>query len=173
MSDPFLAEIRIFGFNFPPTGWAHCNGQLMPISQNTALFSLLGTMYGGDGKTTFALPDLRGAAPIAPGVGPDGTSYYEGQTEGSPTVSLLQSELPLHTHSLSVSTRNASEKSPQNQALAVGQGIGMYGPNSGSTTTMAPQALSISGGSMPHNNMQPSLVFIFCIALQGIFPPRG
>ncbi len=170
--DPFLGEIRIFGFNFAPRGWAPCDGQLLPISQNTALFSLLSTTYGGDGRTTFALPDLNGAAPMAPGVGPDGATYYEGQLEGSPMVSLVLSELPLHNHSLSVSTRNASEKNPQNQALAVGQGIGMYGPNGGSTTMMAVQALSISGGSVPHNNMQPSLVLCFCIALQGIYPSR-
>jgi microcystin-dependent protein len=170
--DPFLGEIRFFAFNFAPTGWALCNGQLMPISQNTALFALLGTMYGGDGRSTFALPDLNGAAPMGPGVGPDGTTYYEGQAEGSPFVTLSQNELPIHNHTLSVSTRNASEKNPQNQALAVGQGIGMYGPNTGSTTIMAPQALAIAGGSLPHNNMQPSLAFTFCIALQGVFPPR-
>jgi microcystin-dependent protein len=171
--DQFLAEIRIFGFNFAPQGWATCDGQLMPISQNTALFSLLGTMYGGDGKSTFALPNLNGAAPMAPGAGPDGTTYYQGQEEGSASVSLILSELPVHTHSLSVSTRNASEKNPQNQALAVGQGIGMYGPNSGSTTSMAAEALAISGGSLPHNNMQPSAVLNFCIALQGIYPSRS
>jgi microcystin-dependent protein len=171
--DPYVAEIRIFAFNFAPKGWATCDGQLMPISQNTALFSLLGTMYGGDGKSTFALPDLNGAAPMAAGVGPDGTQYYQGQTEGSATVTLIQSELPVHSHSLSVSTRNASEKDPGNQALAVGQGIGMYGDNAQPTTTMAGEALTIAGGSMPHNNMQPSLVFNYCIALQGVFPARG
>jgi microcystin-dependent protein len=170
--DPFVGEIRIFGFNFAPRGWAACNGQLMPISQNTALFSLLGTMYGGDGKTTFALPNLNGAAPMGAGVGPDGANYYQGSDGGEPAVSLILSELPVHTHGLSVSTRNASEKNPQNQALAVGQGIGMYGPNNQPTTTMAPEALSISGGNLPHNNMQPSLVFTFCIALQGIYPQR-
>src|SRR5918992_4447304 len=104
--DPFVAEIRIFGFNFAPRGWATCDGQLLPISQNTALFALLGTMYGGDGKSTFALPNLKGAAPLCMGDGPDGTSYYEGQTEGGPTVTLMQSELPVHSHTLSVSTRN-------------------------------------------------------------------
>jgi microcystin-dependent protein len=171
--DPYVGEIRIFAFNFAPRGWATCDGQLLPISQNTALFSLLGTMYGGDGKTTFALPNLDGAVPMAAGSGPDGTEYFQGQTEGSAAVTLIQSELPAHSHSLSVSTRNASEKNPQNQALAVGQGIGMYGANNQPTTTMAPESLSISGGSNPHNNMQPSLVFTFCIAMQGIFPPRG
>ena len=173
MADQFLGEIRIFAFNFAPKGWALCNGQLLPISQNTALFALLGTTYGGDGKSTFALPDFTGSAPMHAGTGPDGSDYYAGQAAGSTTVNLIQSELPVHNHSLSVSTRNASAKDPTNQGLAVGQGIGIYGPNSGSTTTMAPESLSISGGSMPHNNMQPSLVFCFCIALQGIFPPRG
>jgi microcystin-dependent protein len=171
--DAFVGELRIFAFNFAPVGWAQCNGQLLPISQNTALFSLLGTTYGGDGKSTFALPDLTGAAPMHAGTGPDGSTYFQGQAAGSPFVTLIQSELPVHSHSLSVSTRNASAKDPTNQALAVGQGIGMYGPSNGSATTMAPQALSIAGGSQPHNNMQPSLVFCFCIALQGIFPARG
>jgi microcystin-dependent protein len=170
--DPFVAEIRIFGFNFAPKGWATCDGQLMPISQNTALFSLLGTMYGGDGKTTYALPPLTGAAPVAAGTGPDGTDYYEGMVAGSPSVTLISSEIPLHSHSLSVSTRNASEKDPTNQALAVGQGIGMYGPNDQPTTTLAANALAVSGGSQPHNNMMPSLTFTFCIALQGVFPAR-
>jgi len=172
MSSPFLAEIRIFAFNFAPTGWAPCDGQLLPISQNTALFSLLGTYYGGDGKSTFALPDFNGAVPVHAGIGPDGSEYFEGQTAGSAAVTLLQSEMPFHSHSLSVSTRNASAKDPENQALAVGQGIGIYGPNAGATTLMAPQALAISGSSLPHNNMQPSLALMFCIAMQGVFPQR-
>jgi microcystin-dependent protein len=170
--DPFLAEIRIFGFNYAPTGWATCNGQLMPISQNTALFSLLGTMYGGDGKSTFALPALAGSAPMGAGTDADGNDHYQGEVAGAPSTTLISSEIPLHSHSLSVSTRNASEKDPTNQALAVGQGIGMYGPNDQPTTRLAPQALSISGGSQPHNNMMPSLTFTFCIALQGIYPAR-
>jgi microcystin-dependent protein len=172
MSAPFLAEIRIFAFNFAPTGWAPCNGQLLPISQNTALFALLGTYYGGDGKSTFALPDLNGAVPVHSGVGPDGSEYFLGQSAGSPTVSLLQTEMPFHSHSLSVSTRNASEKEPQNQLLAVGQGIGMYGPNTGATTALAPQAVAVSGSGLPHNNLQPSLALMFCIAMQGVFPQR-
>jgi microcystin-dependent protein len=172
MSEPFLGEIRIFAFTFAPTGWAPCDGQLLPISRNTALFSLLGTTYGGDGKSTFALPNFDGNAPVHAGIGPDGVEYFEGQLAGSSTVSLLESEMPWHSHSLSVSTRNASEKSPQDQALAVGQGIGMYGPNTGPTTMLAGQSLSPAGASQPHNNMQPSLVLRFCIALNGIFPPR-
>ncbi len=170
--DPFVAEIRIFGFNFAPKGWATCDGQLLPISQNTALFSLLGTMYGGDGKSNFALPNLAGAAPMAAGTGPDGNDYDQGQVGGSDTVTLISSEIPVHSHSLSVSTRNASEKDPTNQALAAGQGIGMYGANDQPTTTLAAEALAITGGSQPHNNMMPSLTFTMCIALQGVFPPR-
>src|SRR3954451_25051411 len=122
MADPFVAEIRIFPFNFAPKGWATCNGQLMPISQNTALFSLLGTMYGGDGRTTFALPNLADAAPMATGAGPDG-DHYPGEMSGTSTVTLISSEIPAHQHSLSVSTRNASEKDPSSQALAGGHGI--------------------------------------------------
>jgi microcystin-dependent protein len=170
--DPFVAEIRIFGFNFAPRGWATCDGQLFPISQNTALFALLGTMYGGNGKTNFALPDLRGAAPMGAGTGPDGNDHYQGEMAGSNTVTLITSEIPMHSHSLSVSTRNASAKDPTNQAVATGQGIGMYGANDQPTTAMAAQALTITGGSQPHNNMMPSLTFTFCIALQGVFPPR-
>ena len=169
--DPFVAEIRIFGFNYAPTGWATCDGQLLPISQNTALFSLLGTAYGGNGKSNFALPDLRDAAPMCAGTGSD-QEYYVGETGGSATCTLISSEIPVHNHSLSVSTRNSSEKDPTNQALATGQGIGMYGANDQATTTLAAQSLSISGGSQPHNNMMPSLTFNFCIALQGVFPPR-
>ena len=169
--DPFVAEIRIFGFNFAPTGWATCDGQVLPISQNTALFALLGTMYGGNGKSTFALPNLDGSAPMGSGTGPD-REYFQGETSGSPTVTLISSEIPVHSHSLSVSTRNASEKTPANQALATGQGIGMYGANDQPTVPLAAEALSISGGSQPHNNMMPSLSFTFCIALQGVFPAR-
>jgi microcystin-dependent protein len=169
--NPFVAEIRIFGFNYAPTGWATCDGQLLPISQNTALFSLLGTTYGGNGKSNFALPDLRGAAPMCAGTGPD-QEHYLGEMGGSSTYTLISTEIPVHSHSLSVSTRNSSEKDPTNQALATGQGIGMYGANDQATTTLAPQSLSISGGSQPHNNMMPSLTFTFCIALQGVFPQR-
>ncbi|MEA2484664.1 MAG: hypothetical protein QOC55_2611, partial [Thermoleophilaceae bacterium] len=109
MSDPFVAEIRIFPFNFPPTGWAFCDGQLMPISQNTALFSLLGTFYGGDGKTTFALPNLQGSVPLSSGQASGGSDYFVGQQSGTPTVSLLISEMPAHTHTVSQSTRSSDQ----------------------------------------------------------------
>ena len=135
MADPFVAEIRIFPFNFAPKGWAFCNGQLLPISQNTALFSLLGTTYGGDGKSTFALPNLEGNAPMHPGQG-QGLSLRDlGETGGAENITLLVSEIPIHPHTL--------------EAFA-----------------------TPAGGDLPHNNMQPYLTLSFCIALQGVFPPR-
>jgi microcystin-dependent protein len=171
MSDQFVAEIRIFPFNFPPTGWAFCDGQLMPISQNTALFSLLGTTYGGDGKSTFALPDMQGNAPMQPGQG-QGLSLRDlGEMSGTESVTLLQSEIPVHTHGMSVSSQLGLENLPTGQLFAMGDGINLYGP-ANSFTPMAFQALSPAGGSLPHNNMQPYLTLNFCIALQGIFPQR-
>lgn len=173
MSDPFVAEIRIFPFNFPPTGWAFCNGQLLPISQNTALFSLLGTTYGGDGKSTFALPDMEGNAPMQPGQG-QGLSLRDlGEIGGSETVTLLQSEIPFHTHVMNVSIDDGDVRIPApNRALAKGFGGNVYTTTSGATVPMAPQALSPAGGSLPHNNMQPYLTLNFCIAMQGVFPAR-
>ncbi|MDQ3914907.1 MAG: tail fiber protein [Actinomycetota bacterium] len=171
MADPFVAEIRFVGFNFAPKGWAFCNGQLLPISQNTALFSLLGTYYGGDGKSTFALPDLRGSVPLHP----DNNSYSLGQQGGSQTVTLLQSEMPVHNHLVVASTQNANQLAPDpTRALARTQGgFGYQANSSSSLTTMDPQSLSVTGGSLPHNNMQPALVMSFIIAMQGVFPPRG
>lgn len=171
--DPFLAEIRAFAFE-PRAGaaWARCDGALLPISQNTGLFALVGTAFGGDGKSTFALPDLRGRAPLHLD-GIDTGSYPYGHSGGSATVELAESELPVHTHRLSVSTANATEKDPRNSALAVGQGIGMYGPNTGATTVLATEALGPAGKSLAHDNMQPSLAVTFCIATQGVFPQRG
>ena len=173
MANPFLAEIRITGFNFAPTGWALCNGQLMPISQNTALFSLLGTTYGGDGKSTFALPNLQGSAPMHPGQGPGLSLHDLGETGGSDSVTLLQSEMPGHSHSLNISTQPAVARQPGAQLTAVATGVGLYGPNTGGTTSLAPQAASVAGGSLPHNNMQPFLTLNFIIALQGVFPARS
>lgn len=170
MADPFVAEIRIFPFNFAPKGWAWCDGQLLPLSQNTALFSLLGTTYGGDGKSTFALPDLQGRAPMHPGQGPGLSLHDLGETGGSDTVTLLESEIPAHSHTLNTSIRPADSLSPA--ALAVGTGNNAYAPL-GNSTLAAPQALAPAGGGQPHNNMQPYLTFYFCIALQGVFPPRN
>jgi microcystin-dependent protein len=172
MADPFVAEIRIFPFNFAPKGWAWCDGQLLPISQNTALFSLLGTTYGGNGKSNFALPDLQGRAPMHPGQGPGLSLHDLGETGGSDTVTLLESEIPAHSHGFSVSQGDASEQTPVGQRLATGIGIGQYGAVA-SLTQLSPQMLAPAGGDQPHNNLMPYLTFYFCIALQGVFPPRG
>ena len=172
MTDPFVAEIRVFGFTFAPKGWAMCNGQLLPISQNTALFSLLGTTYGGDGKSTFALPNLNGAAPMHQGQGPGLTRRDLGETGGNDHVTLLESEMPVHTHPLNASAAEGIDRTPANGRFAneIG-GINSYAAPSGSTD-FAPQTLSATGGGLPHNNLQPYLTLNFCIALQGIFPPR-
>lgn len=169
MADPFVAEIRIFPFNFPPKGWAWCDGQLLPLSQNTALFSLLGTTYGGDGKSTFALPNLEGRAPMQPGQGPGLSLYDLGETGGSETVTLLESEIPAHTHTLRASDERGDATSPQ--ANYLGTGTDMYAPAQ-NLAAMAPQSLPPAGNSLPHNNMQPYLTFYFNIALQGIYPQR-
>jgi microcystin-dependent protein len=173
MSSPFVAEIRVMGFDFPPTGWASCDGQLLPISQNTALFSLLGTFYGGDGRSTFALPDLIDSIPLNQGQGPGLAERFLGETGGAPSTTLLESEMPLHNHSLSISTQSALERQPVNQRPAVGDGVGLYDSNSQPTTNMAVAALAFSGGGLPHENQMPSLGLKFCIALQGVFPPRS
>ena len=175
MSSPFVAEIRIVGFNFAPTGWALCQGQLLPISQNTALFSLLGTFYGGDGKSTFALPNLQDSAPMHPGQG-QGLSLRDlGEQGGSETVTLIQSELPSHAHQLRGTITAATQTDPTNAVWAASS-VGRTPPPLYSTTqnaTMAPNALNVAGGSLPHNNMHPYLTLSFIIALQGIFPPRS
>lgn len=172
MSDQFVAEIRIFPFNFPPTGWAFCDGQLMPISQNTALFSLLGTTYGGDGKSTFALPDMQGNAPMQPGQG-QGLSLRDlGEMSGVDSVTLLQSEIPFHTHTAIASQADGIDQTPDNSLLATGIGIGQYAPQAANQVMLAPNVLSLAGGGLPHNNLQPYLTLNFCIALQGIFPQR-
>ena len=174
MADPFVAEIRIFPFNFAPTGWAMCNGQLLPLSQNTALFSLLGTTYGGDGKSTFALPDLEGSAAMHPGQG-QGLSLRDlGQIGGAESVTLLISEIPLHTHLVGAQNVPLGPvAAPTNTATlsrpASGNLYNLAGPVQ---TPMAFQKITVTGGSLPHNNMQPYLTLNFCIALQGVFPPR-
>lgn len=175
MSDPFVAEIRIFPFNFAPSGWAFCNGQLMPISQNTALFSLLGTFYGGDGKATFALPDLQGRAAMHPGQGPGLSLHDIGEQGGSDQVTLLQSELPSHVHSLQAAGNNATQGTlTPNAALGTTTGGALYQTQTGSNLVpMSANALTPVGGGLPHNNMQPYLTLNFCIALQGVFPARN
>lgn len=175
MADQFLGEIRAVAFGFAPKGWAQCNGQLLPISQNTALFSLLGVLYGGDGKSTFALPNLQGCAPMNQGTGLGLTARTMGETGGSTSVTLLLSEIPSHTHTV----KNAAASNtgtPATNTVFGGGGRGKepaFAPASQSASVLlSPQAVGISGSSLPHNNMPPYLAINFIIALQGIFPPR-
>lgn len=172
MSDPFVAEIRVFPYNFAPRGWADCNGQLMPISQNTALFSLIGTTYGGDGKTTFALPDLRGRAPMGWGNGPGLTSRPLGEDTGAATVALNATEMPVHTHTLRAAADVAELNTP-GPARSLARSSGGAAFQSTPTTTMDAGAVAAAGGGAPHNNLQPVLVLRCCIALTGIYPPRS
>jgi len=174
MADPFVAEIRIFPFNFAPKGWAFCDGQLLPLSQNTALFSLLGTTYGGDGRSTFRLPDMQGNAPMHPGQGPGLSLHDLGETGGVETVTLLQTEIPLHSHGVmaapslvsgdtNIPPGNAFAKSSQGNAYVAAANL----------TQLSPSTITPTGNSQPHNNMMPYLTLSFCIAMQGVFPPRG
>ncbi|HWQ11950.1 MAG TPA: tail fiber protein [Roseiflexaceae bacterium] len=172
MADPFVAEIRIFPFNFAPTGWAWCDGQLMPISQNTALFALLGTTYGGDGRSTFALPNLQGRAPMHPGQGPGLSLHDLGETGGSETVTLTEPEIPAHSHALRASPDDGDLTAPAPDRSLARSGGG-FAYQSTASVALGAQALTLAGGSQPHNNMQPYLTLYFCIALQGIFPPRS
>jgi microcystin-dependent protein len=172
--DPFVAEIRIFPFNFAPRGWAWCDGQLIPLSQNTALFSLLGTIYGGNGQSNFALPNLQGSAPMFWGQGPGLSLRDLGEQGGSQTVSLLESEIPSHTHSLRASGSTADSPTPTDGVFSRVSGATPYLPPAGAPlVNMSANALAPQGGSQPHNNMQPYLTCYFNIALQGVFPPRS
>lgn len=179
MADAYIGEIRIFAGNFAPKGWALCNGQIMPIQQNTALFSILGVQYGGDGKTNFALPNLNGRTPIGQGSGQGLTSRTVGQAVGSQTVSLLASEMPVHTHTPMGNTQVGTTTDPANAVWAEfgvgGRGgitpVNLFNPTP--DTPMSPLALNTSGGSQPHNNMQPFLAMNYIICLQGEFPPRS
>jgi len=174
MTDPFVAEIRMFAFNFPPKGWAYCAGQLMPISQNTALFSLLGTMYGGDGKSTFGLPDLEGRGVVGVGQSNTGSYYYEGEPVGGNTIALENPEMPKHTHAPQASGDPAEYAAPApDRALTRAAPGTPYQPNStDNLVDMDPQAITTEGASLPHNNIPPVLVLNACIALQGVFPQR-
>jgi microcystin-dependent protein len=175
MSSPFVAEIRIFPFNFAPLGWAFCDGQVLPLSQNTALFSLLGTTYGGDGKSNFALPNLQGSVPMFYGQGPGLSLHDIGESGGEATVTLLESEVPSHGHSLQASTHNANLDNPS-PSVALGRSSPalIYKQPAGAAPAqpLADQAIAPAGGDQPHNNMMPYLTLNFCIALQGVFPPR-
>jgi microcystin-dependent protein len=171
--DPFVAEIRIFPFNFAPKGWAWCDGQLLPLSQNTALFSLLGTTYGGDGKSTFALPDLQGRAPMHPGQGPGLSLHDLGETGGSETVSLLESEIPAHSHTMGAqNVPLGSVTSAAGNTFTRPASGNLFNKVNPVVVNMGDQALAPAGGDQPHNNMQPYLTLYMCIALQGVFPPR-
>ena len=178
MPDPFLGEIRMFGGNFAPIGWALCNGQLLSIAQNSALFAILGTYFGGDGQTTFALPDLRSRVPIHQGQGQGLSPYTQGQQAGSEQVTLLPNQMPAHTHIVNASgaTANSSTAAgnfPATAAPARGQSNAaeIYGPSA--SATMSPTMIAPAGGSQAHANIQPSLCVTFIIALQGVFPSRS
>lgn len=181
MSEPFVGEIRIFAGNFAPRGWAFCNGQLLPVSQNTALFSILGKIYGGDGKTNFALPNLQGRAPMHQGIGPGLTPHSIGEADGSATVTLLQSQMPAHTHQpMASEIQGIAGQTPEGSVW--GQAWVKSGPRSmpvnayvasPENTQMGGQALTPTGASGLHNNMQPYLGLSFIIALQGVYPVRS
>lgn len=173
MAEPFLAEIRIFPFNFAPRGWAWCDGTLMSIQQNTALFALLGTNYGGNGQTTFALPNLMGRAPMHPGQGQGTSMRTLGEMGGSESVTLLSPEMPSHSHALRACASDPADRfNPENASLARSNNGQAYGA-AANLTPMAPTALDPAGGGNPHNNMMPYITYYFNIALQGIFPSRG
>jgi microcystin-dependent protein len=169
--DPFVAEIRIFPFNFAPKGWAWCNGQILPISQNTALFSLLGSTYGGDGKANFALPNLQDRAPMQPGQGPGLSLHDLGETGGSETVTLLLTEIPAHSHTAQVAIADPAESNNPTSKTMAATNRPLYN-STPANGFMSAQMLAPSGANQPHNNMMPYLTFYFNIALQGVFPQR-
>jgi len=178
MSDPFVAEIRIFPFTFAPIGWAFCNGQLLAISQNTALFSLIGTYYGGNGTSTFALPNLQARSPLQQGSGPGLSTYDLGESGGTTTVTLLQNNLPIHNHAINCvdgARLRGQIGDPTNSILVKSSGNPANAYTSGGTLNQQlPQnLLAPVGGNQPHNNLMPYLTLNFCIALQGVFPTRG
>lgn len=170
--EPLLGSIMLFAGNFPPRGWAFCNGQLLPISQNSALFSIIGTLYGGDGRTTFGLPDLRGRAPVGAGQGPGLSNYSIGSRVGSETTTLTAANLPSHSHTLNGSSSPGTSSSPNGNVPAVNRdGILHYGTQA--DATMSSASIANTGGNQPFNNIQPVLGMHYCIALQGIFPSRS
>jgi microcystin-dependent protein len=171
MADPFVAEIRMVASNFAPRGWAFCNGQLLPLSQNTALFSLLGTTYGGDGKSNFALPDLQARFPMHHGQGPGLSARDLGESAGSALVELMQQQMPAHTHTLRAGA-GATQTSPAGNVLGQSSSAKIYGP-AVSMVPMADAAVQPAGGAAQHDNRQPFLAVTFIIAMQGVYPPRG
>jgi microcystin-dependent protein len=178
MADPFVAEIRILPFNFAPRGWAFCNGQLISISQNTALFSLLGTTFGGDGRSNFALPNLQGGAPMHPNQGPGLSQHYLGETGGSNSVTLLTTEMPMHSHNINCidgARVGGQTGQPGNAILTKSGGVptNAYTGGAMQNQTMAANMVAAVGGNQPHNNMMPYLTLNFCIAMQGVYPARS
>jgi microcystin-dependent protein len=172
VSEPFVGEIRMFGFNFAPQGWALCDGQVLPISQNEALFALLGTTYGGDGTTTFALPNLQSRVPIHQGHGAGLSAYVAGQAGGTETVKLTTTQMPSHTHEVKASSSAAASNTPEGSALAQSASH-IYTAEPDTSTFMNANMLRFTGGSAPHANIQPYLAVNFCIALTGIFPSQS
>jgi microcystin-dependent protein len=169
--DPFIGEVRLAGFGFPPKGWALCNGQLLPINQNQALFSILGTTYGGNGQTTFALPNFQTRVPLGMGAAPGGSSYPLGQTGGETAHTLTTPEMPLHSHSLTASTAAAAALGPANNLLAAPVAGDVYG--TGADVSLSSTSITPAGGNQAHENMPPYLVINYIIALVGIFPSRS
>ena len=172
MSDPYIGEIRVFGFNFAPVNWAFCHGQLVPIDQFDALFTLIGTTYGGDGVTTFALPDMRGRIPIHQGQGTGLSPYTIGQIAGTESVTLTTQQLPSHGHSLLASVSGTRTTAPTNNVLGSGE-ADIYNRDTTATLAASSSAVATSGGGQPHANIQPSLGVNFCICVFGIFPSRN
>ncbi len=173
MASPFLAQIRIFAGNFAPRGNARCDGQILPIAQNTAVFSLLGTTYGGNGQTTFALPDLRDRVPMHTGNGPGLTQRFLGEAGGTSTVTLISAELPSHNHLANASATAGTDSSPTNENFGAGGGRGRPSIYTATAPTIPMAPASAAGGNQPHNNLQPYLGLTFIIALQGVFPARN
>lgn len=177
MSEPFIGQIMMFGGTYAPKGWAFCEGQVLPIAQNSALFSILGTTYGGNGQTTFALPDLRGRVPIQPGQGPGLSPYTLGQASGVENVTLLSTQIPAHTHALGAHNGAGDAPSPEGTVPAITVDPNTQQPfngySSSVTTHMANTAVGLAGGSQPHTNVQPYLCVNFIIALEGIYPSRS
>jgi len=172
MSSPFVGQLSCVGFNFPPSGWAFADGQLLPLSQNTALFSLLGTYYGGDGRSTFALPNLQGAVPLSFGQLLGGSYYDIGQSSGSDTVTLLQSETPPHSHTFSAKSTLPIPTVPTGNSLADAESGNIYSASTTPLSQLSGNAVSTFGSSQPHNNLMPYLTLNWIIALQGVYPPR-
>jgi microcystin-dependent protein len=181
MSEPFLGQIELYPFNFAPYGWAFCQGQLLPISQYAALFSLLGTQFGGDGRSNFGLPNLQGRVAVSQGQGPGTSNYIMGETAGGPTVTLTFNTMAAHNHSLNSNANSGNTNAPANAILASGPSTGPvdqkslvapYTPTTSPGTALSSVAISVTGGNGPHNNMQPYLTLNYCIAMQGVFPSR-